>query len=93
MNKLPGKYTIIEGMNPDGSTYGGKVIITTDGVTYNFFWRISGGDTYRGKGVLRGDILTVDWGQKYPVIYRVADDGTLRGRWANGRGSEYLMPD
>jgi Caspase domain len=89
---LPGKYTI-DGTNPNGSRYGGKVIITAEGATYKFLWRISNGDTYRGRGRLRGDTLTVDWGQKYPVIYRVTDDGTLRGRWANGRGIEILVPD
>ena len=90
--RLPGKYTI-DGRNPNGSRYGGKVIITVEGATYKFLWRISNGDTYHGKGRLHGDTLTVDWGQKYPVIYRVNDDGTLRGRWANGRGIEYLTPE
>ncbi len=91
-DNLPGKYAVA-GVNPNGSTYRGEVTITGDGDTYNFRWRISNGDVYRGKGILRGRILTVDWGQRYPVIYRVDDDGTLRGKWSNGSASEDLTPD
>ena len=89
---LPGQYTVA-GVNPNGSTYRGEVTITEDGGSYNFRWRISNGDIFRGKGRLRGRILTVDWGQKYPVIYHVDEDGTLRGKWANGRASEDLTPN
>jgi hypothetical protein len=91
-HRLPGRY-IIDGTNPNGSRYRGSVTITANGATYNVLWRISNGDTYRGKGRLRGNTLTVDWGQRHPVIYRVEDDGTLRGTWANGRAKEYLTPD
>jgi hypothetical protein len=90
---LPGRYTI-DGTNPNGSKYGGKVTITAEGGIYKFVWRISNGDTYRGRGRLRGNTLTVDWGQKDPVIYRLAEDGILKGHWgAKGRGSENLIPD
>jgi uncharacterized caspase-like protein len=90
---LPGRYTI-GGTNANGSKYGGKVTITAEGGMYKFVWRISNGDTYRGRGRLRGDTLTVDWGQKDPVIYRIAEDGILKGRWgAKGRASENLIPD
>lgn len=90
-DELPGTYQI-RGVNPNGSTYGGQVIITADGDVYNFRWRISSGDTYLGSGRLLGRIISVDWGQKYPVIYRVDDNGTLRGTWANGTASEDLVP-
>lgn len=91
--RLPGIYRI-DGRNPNGSRYGGKVLITA-GETgiYNLLWRISNGETYSGRGRLNGDTLTVDWGQQYPVIYRVGRDGMLRGWWDNGRGSENLAPD
>jgi hypothetical protein len=87
-----GKYTI-RGVNPNGSRYGGEVTITADGGVYDFRWRISNGDIYRGKGRLRDRTLTVDWGQKYPVIYRIDDNGILRGKWDNGRASEDLVPN
>ena len=91
--RVPGIYKI-DGRNPNGSRYGGKVLITAAETSiYNFLWRISNGDTYTGRGRLSGDILTVDWGQASPVIYRVNLDGTLRGRWDNGRGIENLFPD
>ena len=89
---MPGQYSVA-GVNPNGSRYHGEVTITEDGGIYNFRWRISNGDTFRGKGRLRGRILTVDWGQKYPVIYHVDEDGTLRGKWSNGRASEDLTPN
>jgi hypothetical protein len=92
-HKLPGTYTI-DGTNPNGGKYGGKVTITAEGDIYKFVWRIRNGDTYRGRGKLRGDTLTVDWGQKDPVIYRISEDGILKGKWgAKGRGSENLIPD
>jgi hypothetical protein len=91
--RVPGLYKI-DGRNPNGSRYGGKVLITAaETGVYNFLWRISNGETYRGRGRLSGDMLTVEWGQQYPVIYRVNIDGTLRGRWDNGRGIENLIPD
>ncbi|MBI3704103.1 MAG: hypothetical protein HY244_09730 [Rhizobiales bacterium] len=92
LDDLPGQYSVA-GVNPNGSTYRGEVTISEDGGVYNFRWRISNGDTFRGKGRLRGRILSVDWGQKYPVIYHVDEDGTLRGKWANGRASEDLTPN
>ncbi len=67
---IPDTYSI-NGANPNGSTYGGEVTITTDGELYYFRWRISGGQTFRGKGRLRGRTLTIDWGQNYPVIYLI----------------------
>jgi tetratricopeptide (TPR) repeat protein len=89
---LPGEYDI-DGVNPSGSTYGGTVTITAgSGGTYNFRWKV-GRDTFRGTGRLSGRTLTVNWGQKDPVIYRIDDDGTLRGKWARGRGSEDLTPN
>jgi hypothetical protein len=92
LDDLPGQYTVA-GVNPNGSSYRGEVTITEDGGVYSFRWRISNGDIFRGKGRLRGRILSVDWGQKYPVIYHVDDNGTLRGKWANGRASEDLTPN
>jgi hypothetical protein len=92
-DQLLGEYSI-DGVNPNGSSYGGVVTITAGaGGTYNFRWQIGRSQTYRGTGRLRGRTLTVNWGQTHPVIYRVEDDGTLRGRWANGRATEDLTPN
>lgn len=88
---LSGSYRI-QGVNPNGSRYTGQVTVTANGDVYNFRWRISNGDTFVGSGRLQGRIISVDWGQQYPVVYRIDDDGTLRGTWANGTASEDLVP-
>lgn len=89
--KLPGEYEVV-GTNPNGSTYKGVVKISVEGKLVRLNWRISNGDTFRGTGYLKGNTLTIDWGQTYPVIYKVGDDGVLRGTWSNGRGKENLVP-
>ena len=40
----------------------------------------------------QGNVLTIDWGQSSPVIYKVRPDGVLDGTWANGRAAETLYP-
>jgi hypothetical protein len=91
-DELPGTYRI-HGINPNGTAYGGQVMITPGGGdVYNFSWLVAGKQTYTGSGMLRGRIVSVDWGQPSPVIYRIDDDGTLRGTWANGTASEDLVP-
>lgn len=89
---LAGKY-LMTGTNPNGSSYHGGVTITRDGDFYEFSWRISNGDTFHGKGRLRGSTISVDWGQKYPVIYDVDSDGKLHGTWSDGKASEELVPE
>jgi hypothetical protein len=89
---LAGKYAMT-GTNPNGSTYHGQVTITSDGDLYEFRWLISNGDTFHGKGRLRGSTISVDWGQKYPVIFEVDSDGSLHGTWSDGKASEDLVPE
>lgn len=88
---LDGAYDV-RGINPNGTRYVGEVTIRYEGRTYNFHWRIGSGQTFEGRGTLRGDVLTVNWGQQAPVIYTVGKDGVLRGTWSNGRASEDLYP-
>jgi len=47
---------------------------------------------FRAIVLCEGDILTVDWGQADPVIYKVMPDGTLDGKWAGGKAGEVLKP-
>ncbi|MEN6330809.1 MAG: hypothetical protein ABFD57_02350 [Smithella sp.] len=56
-----------------------------------FVWKI-GNSTYRRSGYLEGNILTVQWGAPYPVIYRVQADGALSATWNNGNATENLTP-
>ncbi|MEQ8351983.1 MAG: fibronectin-binding protein [Leptospiraceae bacterium] len=80
----------VNGTNPDGTPYRGNVTVTQSGEDYLFNWNIAG-DQFSGKGNLSGTTLTVDWGQDFPVIYEVKDNGAvLEGTWADGQGSETL---
>jgi TolB-like protein len=88
--RIEGQYSAI-GQNPNGTTYSGIVTITKKNEAYMFMWKISN-STYSGSGYLEGDILTVQWGAPYPVIYRVQADGRLVGTWNNGNATETLTP-
>jgi hypothetical protein len=90
---ISGTY-IVDGTNADGTTYTGTVRITNQGASrYRFRWFIDNGDRFSGTGTLKGRTISVNWGQRYPVIYRVRDDGILEGSWANGTATETLTPD
>jgi hypothetical protein len=89
--RIDGNYAV-HGTNADGTTYRGRVVIQGDGKNYHFDWLIANGDTFTGTGRLNGNTIVVDWGQRYPVIYRVGADGVLHGTWDNGRATETLIP-
>ncbi len=82
---------IVQGTNPNGRNYEGKAVIWREGDYYKMKWRI-GKDTFHGKGQLSGNILKIDWGASYPVVYRITDSGVLDGSWANGKARETLTP-
>ncbi|WP_439530504.1 LIC10280 family protein [Pannonibacter sp.] len=87
---LEGSYAV-EGRNPDGSTYKGRLQLRVQDGRAFLRWEV-GGSVYLGEGTLAGDILTVYWGQPDPVVYVVRPDRTLEGTWARGRASEKLLP-
>ncbi|MBN1799757.1 MAG: hypothetical protein JW822_14365 [Spirochaetales bacterium] len=79
----------VQGTNPDGSVYRGTVTVTRSGSGYNFQWSV--GESYSGTGTMNQEMLTVDWGDDYPVIYEVREGGNvLIGIWANGKATEVL---
>lgn len=79
----------VQGTNPDGSIYTGIVAITRSGGSYDFSWKV--GENYFGTGTMSEEILTVDWGDDYPVIYEVREGGNvLIGIWADGKATEIL---
>ena len=88
---LDGVYTV-RGANADGSTYSGNAVIRLEGDCYRFRWLIANGDAFEGVGTRNGNIITVEWGQKSPVIYEIGNDDVLYGKWDNGRGTETLTP-
>jgi len=90
MKSIEGAYTV-QGINPNGSTYRGNVVIWQEADYYKMKWQI-GRNTFHGKGQRTGNILTINWGQQYPVIYKITDSGVLNGTWQNGSGKETLFP-
>ena len=52
-----------------------------------------GNTSYRGSGTLTGNVLTVNWGSSTPVVYALAEDGSLTGLWDAGLGEETLTPE
>jgi tetratricopeptide (TPR) repeat protein len=88
--KIEGTYDVA-GTNPNGISYNGTLTISRNDGTYVLDWRISS-STFRGTGNFQGETLVIDWGQSYPVTYKVAEDGRLIGIWNNGNASEVLTP-
>ena len=39
------------------------------------------------------NLLTVDWGGTTPMVYALADDGSLTGLWESGHAEETLTPE
>ncbi len=79
------------GSNPDGSAYEGtcSIALRPDG-SYTFDW-VVGSSSYVGVGTLVNGVMTVDWGDSSPVIYKVQAGGrVLGGTWSEGRATEEL---
>lgn len=85
---ISGSYRV-EGRNPDGSGYAGTVRITENGDAISMAWQV-GTQTYSGTGVRQGRVITVNWGDAFPVVYVIMPNGALHGTWADGRASERL---
>lgn len=82
----------VAGHNPDGGDYEGTVGIEKEGNGYQLSWEV-GDSSYEGSGKLEGNLLTVDWGSSTPIVYALAEDGSLTGLWAAGKGKETLTPE
>mgnify|MGYP006945901864 CR=1 FL=1 len=86
---ISGEYKA-KGRNPDGSTYSGKVTIQQSASgAVGFSW-VVGSQSYAGVGTRDGRVVSVDWGDKHPVVYVVMPDGSLHGTWADGMALERL---
>ena len=86
-----GEYRV-EGRKADGKDYEGTVIIAKAGGGYRLKWKVDGSE-YEGEGSLADNLLTVDWGGTTPIVYALADDGSLTGLWESGHGEETLTPE
>jgi len=95
---LASRYDAV-GTNPDGSKYSGTVAVNIiSDTTYTIEWKIAS-ETYKGFGMRMNDSLAATYtinGEPGLVIYKVDDQGTMRGVWAvrgeNGSGTEVLTP-
>lgn len=79
------------GMNPDGTKYSGRVQIAEQGSIVAINWQIAS-QSYSGRGIRDGRVVTVDWGADTPVVYVVMANGELHGTWDNGAALERLIP-
>jgi hypothetical protein len=86
-----GEYRV-EGKGGDGKPYEGTVDIERDGDAYSLHWKV-GDSEYDGEGTFADNLLTVNWGSTTPVVYALADDGSLTGLWDSGHGEETLTPE
>lgn len=88
---LDGRYEILEGRNPDGSSYGGTVDIERKGDVLSLRWEV-GGSTHHGVGLRHGPLLVAAWGPKDAlggaVAYRVRER-SLEGPWAANGGTHH----
>jgi hypothetical protein len=86
---LEGEYHV-SGTNPNGSRYNGRAFIQRQENAYKFTWKI-GKQTFHGSGTLSANTLNVNWTGGL-VTYTVTENGVLNGIWANGKGTETLIP-
>jgi len=86
--EIAGDY-FVYGRNPDGSAYEGTLQVVGNGDgSYTVNWQV--GSNYSGRGELKGDVLTVEWGDTDPAVYVLMPDGELHGTWGDGTGLELL---
>ncbi len=82
----------VHGTNRNGSKYTGTAVIAVAGDKVEMSWLITSGQTYRGTGTIKNGRMVVDFGGRYPIIYKVGKNGSLYGKWDKGRAKEVLVP-
>ena len=82
---LVGTYAC-EGTNPDGATYSGIVEIVRLKDTFLVRWTMPNDSQVVGVGIYSGNQLAVSYygGTPALVVYAVAQDGRLNGKWTAG---------
>ena len=84
---ISGTYRV-EGRNPDGSAYKGKLtVVESTGGAVAFAWIVAN-QSYAGVGMRDGRVVSVDWGADSPVVYVIMPDGELHGTWGDGTALE-----
>lgn len=77
---VEGEYEI-NGKNPQGQAFKGKLMVKKEGLGYDFKWEA--GETIEGFGIQAGNLIAVGFGGKQCsfVGYDIKPDGTLDGKW------------
>lgn len=85
---LEGEYDV-EGENPNGDKYNGKLSVKKQGEGYKFIW--TSPSTLEGFGVRQGDTVSVGIGGAKCsfVAYEIKPDGTLDGKWGGQSSTEF----
>jgi hypothetical protein len=96
-SNLEGIYDV-EGENPDGTPYGGRLKVMSRSSVYQFSWEVNS-MVYEGVGVLDGDVMAVAYsigtsGKGCGVSnFRITDNKALDGAWGqwsvNSTGKEH----
>jgi len=89
-DSFSGRWKITDARTLAGKAYTGTVRIASIGAVYELQWNTSAGK-YRGLGLADGNKLCTGWGGKTfgVVLYKINDDGTLKGRWTIPGANEY----
>jgi hypothetical protein len=93
-SNLVGTYQC-EGTNPDGGAYSGIVEIVKHKDTYLVRWTMPNDSQVVGVGILTGNQLAVSYfgGTPALVVYSVADNGKLTGKWTAGGAEGALFSE
>ncbi len=91
--QVGGNY-IVQGINlGNKSKYSGVCSITINkSKTYDVVWTVGEKKAVtKGVGTLKGTTFTINYGDKYPAIYTVKENGNwLDGSFGNGAGKESM---
>jgi len=92
-SQIGGNY-LVQGINlGNKSKYSGICAITQNKTkTFDVVWTVGENKTVtKGIGTLKGNTLTVNYGDKFPAIYTVKENGNwLDGSFGNGAGKESM---
>lgn len=85
-----GSYDVV-GTNRDGSKYTRMAVIAISSDKVEMSWPISSRQTYHGTETIKNGLMIVDFGWRHSIFHEVTQDGSLLGKWDNGRASETPM--
>jgi hypothetical protein len=92
LDKLVGTY-YVRGVNPNGAYYYGTADTMMEGNNLRINWKWTNEKTDTAvANMLQNVVTAVVTGLNAPAIYTIGKDGTWRGTWENGKGTEIMVP-